>query len=402
MKIVILHSGNNGFFPRFYKALYNSIISYGDECFLLSPNNGSNKRCVLPNQINWGTRINWHIHNLLYRITGRNDIFSHLSTFDLIRKLTRITPDVIHMHIVNECILNMPMFVRYVNKNNIKIVWTMHDCRAFTGGCPYPDAYNCTQWNTLCTNCPAKQKGNSLIHKSPTFIWNTRYKWHNAFKHLFIITPSEWLANFVRQSFLSDKPLKVIYNGVDTSVFSSANSSDLRDKYYLTDKKIVLGVAHVWEKRKGLEFFIQLRSKLSDEYIIVLIGNLYDNSIKLPPNILHIGITNDVKELASWYRVADVFVNPTLSDNFPTTNIESIAAGTPVVTFKTGGSPEAINEHTGIVIPQGNIQSLCTAVVKICSQPDKYSKNKCIERSKLFSNKQYDKYVELYHQITNK
>ena len=403
MKIAILHSANQGFFPRFYQDLKSSIERHGDECILLSPKSGINMRNKLPNQILWGTRFNWFIHHLLYKITGLQDIFSFIDSLFLLKALKKEAPDLIHLNIINDQNINIPMLVKYTNRNDIPVVWTMHDCRAFTGRCAYFDEINCNKWQNGCGNCPQKELYMPTWIDSSHKEWEIRKKWHTAFKNLTIVTPSIWLSQFVHQSFFKRKITKVIYNGINLDKFSTKANINVRKLYDIKDGiHLILGVSANWEFRKGIKYFIELSRIITPKYKIVLIGNM--PSIikeKLPSNILHIEQTTNVQELAAWYQIASVFINPTLADNFPTTNIEALASGTPVITFKTGGSIEAIDEHTGIVVETGDTNKLFDAIKRICNSPNEFSEENCKKRSRLFSNTQYDLYVNLYHSIIN-
>lgn len=401
MKIAIIHSGNSGFFPRFYRLLCNAIEENKDKCILLVPNSGRNKRCVLPNQITWGTRFNWYIHSICYKITGLQDIFSIFDTFHLIYILKQQKPDVIHLNVINDKIINMPLLVRYINTNNIAVVWTMHDCRAFTGQCPYFDEVNCFRWKTGCGQCPICE---TKIDNT-NITWNLRKKWQTRIKRMVIVTPSQWLANYVKESFFKNYPIKVIYNGVNIDGIFKNTELDVRKEYNISEnKKIILGCSIFWEYRKGLNFFIQLAKKLNSDYQIVLIGNIDDEKKKelIDNNIICTGKTNTFDEMVAWYQAASVFCNPTMADNFPTVNIESLAVGTPVVTFNTGGSPEAIDENTGIVVEQGNVEELYNALIYVTENMDAFSYENCIKRFQLFSIRQYKIYVNLYHKVCEK
>lgn len=398
MKVAILQSTLAGFFPSYYRSLYNILSAKGDDVIVLGNTNGINRKVTLPNKIMFGTRMNWHIHHALYKITGVKEIFSFFDTLDLICKLKKFSPDVIHLNVINGCILNMPLLVRYANRHTIPVVWTMHDCRVFTAFCSYPDEKNCDKWKNGCHDCPICD---AMIDNSE-LQWKINRKWNGGFKNLTIVTPSEWLAGFVRESFLEKHPLRVIYNGVDTKAFSAPSSFDVRKKYDIaTDKKIVLGCAINWEPRKGLPFFEQISEMLSENYQIVLVGGIGDEQKKAltQKSIVCTGRISTVDEMVAWYQSASVFCNPTLADNFPTTNIEALAAGTPVATFRTGGSPEAIDEKTGIVVEQGNVKSLYEAIIKISENRDLYTSDNCRTRSQMFSLEQYNKYVETYHSV---
>lgn len=404
MRIAILQESNQGFFPRFYKSLAVKIAESGHQVSLFSPNSGLNNKKKLPNQIIWGTRVNWFIHRLLFKWTGRQDCFSHLSTIDLLRKLSSYKPDIIHLHVILQDHMNLPMFVNYVNKHHIQVIWTFHDCRAFTGLCPYFDACQCDKWKTGCSNCP------QLYQYSPSKIdhtlwqWQYRKKWINKIERLQIVTPSRWLSNLVSDSFLKTKSTMTIYNGIDLKSFSKQSSYSLNELVKFEGKKVILGCSVSWESRKGLISFKNLIPMLSVDYKVVLIGKmkLEEKEEFESLGCYVVGLTQSVDELIAWYQRADVFVNPTLEDNFPTTNLEALAAGTPVVTYRTGGSPEAIDENTGIVVEKNDIKGMASAIVEIIENKNRYSSEECKMRSLLFSEDQYKKYLNLYSELYDK
>lgn len=401
MKIAILHASNTGFFPRYYNSISSAIKKNMDDVALFVPKSGRNINNPLPNQVVWGLRYNWFIHYTLYKLTGFQDIFSIISTKSLITKLKAFNPDVIHLNVINDKIINVPMLIKYINDNKIPVVWTMHDCRAFTGQCPYFDEVNCFRWKTGCGSCPQSE----TIIDNTHINWKVHFKYHSGINNLVIVTPSKWLAEFVKESFFRLHNVYVIYNGVDTAVFSKKILLDVRKIYnILPRKKIILGCSIFWEDRKGLFYFEQLSKLLPNIFQIVLVGNISEEKKRQLNNIgiICTGQTKTLDEMVALYQAATVFCNPTLADNFPTVNIESLAAGTPVVTFNTGGSPEAIDENTGIVVEQGKVEELCKALIYVAEHENVFSYENCIRRSQLFSNRQYELYVNLYHDVIKK
>ncbi len=400
MRIVIIQSGNSGFFPRFYNSLISSAANRKDDIVLLCPNIGLNRRTQLNNQIVFGSKYNWYIHYHLYKLFGLQDVFSFFDTVDLIRKLKAFKPDVIHFHVVNAWIINFPLLIRYINKHNIKVIWTMHDCRAFTGRCAYFDEVSCDKWLNGCGNCPQKELYWPTLIDASALQWRLRKKFFNKINSLHIVTPSGWLANYVKQSFLKKYPVEVIYNGLDLASFKTTKH-DAKIDAIPTGKTVILGVAANWEYRKGLDFFKSLAKDLPLNYQIVLVGAMNNEDVStIPENIICWGKTSSSDEMVVLYQRASVFVNPTLADNFPTTNIEALASGTPVITYITGGSAEAIDEKSGVAVRQGDYEALKTAVIHVCAhRHDIYTKENCIKRSENFSLRQFDKYIELYHSI---
>lgn len=400
MKIAIITSAYTGFFPSFYKNLSAAIRKRGDESILLLPNSGINRGNN--DAILWGYRLNWFIHYYLYRLFGLQDIFSILSTYDLIRKLKRAHPDIIHLHVINAWVINMPIFIHFISNSKIKVVWTMHDCRAFTGRCAYFDEVSCDKWKTGCGACPQKTNYWPTIIDSSHAVWYFRKSYSSKFKELTIVTPSIWLKDLVKQSFFKKFHITCIYNGIDVQRLSP--KIRLKTAFFerLRGLKIILGVAAIWEDRKGFNSFLYLAKYIPQDWRIILVGKLNGLQIKaLPQNIVYYGSTNNQSELISLYQRADVFVNPTLADNFPTTNIESLACGTPVVTFNTGGCGEAIDDRSGIVVEKGDNHALLNAVKCVISNTDIFSAENCMKRSLRFSLSQYDKYTQLYHTINN-
>ena len=202
-------------------------------------------------------------------------------------------------------------------------------------------------------------------------------------KDLTIVTPSRWLKELVEKSFLKDYPVKVIYNGINLKAFFPEE-----DKKNPSDRYIILGVANVWERRKGLVYFKKLAKMLDERYRIVLVGlNPFQRiGLKLTrySRITAVGRTQSVDELRRLYSSSAVYVNTTLEDNFPTTNLEALSCGTPVITFRTGGSPESVDEDCGIVVEKGNVEELKKAIEEVCGNPEKYSKEKMVERAQRF------------------
>jgi glycosyltransferase involved in cell wall biosynthesis len=254
---------------------------------------------------------------------------------------------------------------------------------------------NCDKWKTGCHHCPQyREYPGSYVDRTET-MYNLKKRWFNGIHNLTIVTPSQWLASHVKESYLKDYPVKVIHNGIDLSIFKPTKS-EFRKNYNIENKFIVLGVAFDWGKRKGRDVFIDLAKKLDDRYKIVLVGTDDKVDRQLPGNIISIHRTNNQHELVKIYSAADVFVNPTLEDNFPTTNIESIACGTPVITFNTGGSPEILDDTCGSVVQCNVNEALIKEIIRTCTNKP-YSQEACLTRAR-----QYDvyenflEYIELY------
>jgi putative colanic acid biosynthesis glycosyltransferase len=317
--------------------------------------------------------------------------------------LDRHKPDIIHLHNIHGYYLHIGILFDFLKEAQIPIVWTFHDCWPFTGHCSYFDAVNCSKWQTHCNHCP-NIKGYPSSHGLDQSYRNfdDKQRIFNGLKSLEIVTPSHWLAMHVKHSFLSNYPVRVIHNGVDLNLFAATQSSgNIRAKYNLSGNQIILGVASNWDKRKGLNDFIQLSGLIAKDIPIVLAGLSKEQVTDLPVNIKGIARTENMQDLAALYTIADVFINPTYVDNFPTTNIEALACGTPVITYNTGGSPEAIDNATGFVIEKGNIQGLVAAVNTILENGKEHYRNVCRLRAEQLFNKndRYGDYLKLYKSL---
>ena len=337
---------------------------------------------------------------LFSRIFGNYGFNSKFATLKLVKKLKRFNPDIIHLHNLHGHNVNLKILFDYLSKNNKKVVWTFHDCWAFTAYCSHFTMIKCDKWETGCYKCPQTRNITWFFDRSKS-IYKRKKRLITRLKNLTIVTPSQWLADLVKQSFLRDYPVKVINNGIDLSVFKPTESN-FRERYNIpAEKYILLGVAFGWGKRKGLDVFIELSKRLTDNYQIVLVGTNDKTDKQLPDNIISIHRTQNQTELAEIYTAADLFVNPTREENYPTVNMESLACGTPVLTFRTGGSPEIIDETCGSVVDCDDIAALESEIKRICTE-NPYSKDACLTRAKRFDmNERFQEYIELYGQCTD-
>ena len=308
-----------------------------------------------------GNDLDVKIHGLQSRLFDMAGFGSKKVTQKFIEWIKKYNPDVIHLHNLHGYYINIGILFQYLKKEfRGKIIWTLHDCWAFTGHCAYFDYVRCEEWKKECKRCVQKKEYPKCVGISNSN--NNFFKKKQLFTgidNLIIVTPSQWLADLVKNSFLKEYKVKVIHNGIDTRIFKKIETN-IKSRYNLKDKKIILGVAAIWDRRKGLDYFIELSNKLDNSYQIVVIGINKEQKQQLPQNIIGILKTSSVKELIEWYSVADIFVNPTLEDNYPTTNLEAIACGTPVITFNTGGSLESAIFYGKVV--NRNIDELIRAI----------------------------------------
>ena len=323
------------------------------------------------------------------RIFGNYGFQSKQATKRLLAELDRVAPEVVHLHNLHGHNVHLDTLFTYLKEKQIKIFWTFHDCWAFTGYCPHYSMVGCDRWQTGCGYCPQRSHYSWFFDRSH-YLYEKKKRLFTGLD-MTIITPSQWLADQVKKSFLKDYPVRVIHNGIDLSVFQP-RESDFRIRNGIGDRFMVLGVAFGWGLRKGLDVFQRLAEKLDPEkFQIVLVGT--DDTIdkQLPPNIISIHRTANQVELAEIYSDADLFVNPTREDNFPTVNMESLACGTPVLTFRTGGSPEILDEKTGRIVECDDEEALYNSIIAI-ERDNPFTTTNCIERAQKFN--QQDKYVE--------
>lgn len=384
--------------PRIVKGIYDTLIEHGHDCVVAA---GREKPIEGMKIIKIGTPLNKYWHLFMSRVFDAQGLSSKLATRRLLKEIDEYNPDIIHLHNLHGYYLNIGILFDYLKKVNKPVVWTLHDCWPFTGHCSYFDYADCSKWKVQCDNCPQKKEYptcNIFDNSKRNYI--AKKKIFTEIDNLTFVTPSKWLASKLSESFLSKYPVKVIYNGIDLNVFKPTEGN-FREKYNLQNKKIVLGVAQVWEKRKGLTAFYDLARVLDSSYKIVLVGLSEGQISSLPDDIMGLSKTNNIQELLELYTTADVFVNPTLEDNFPTVNLESLSCGTPVITYDTGGSPEAIDDTSGIVIRKGDINALKEAIDSICNSKAIKSEDCLLQAKKFSKDERYIEYIKLYEELLN-
>ena len=351
-------------------------------------------------QIYIGTWLDRVISERLSYFFGLNGCFNIINTLLFIRKIKKIKPDLIHLHSLCDNYLNISIFFRFLKKLNIPVIWTLHDIWPFTGRCAKSV---CDKWKQGCGNCPHLDLSpESLFLDNTRYIWKKREKLYNDLSTLTIVTPSKWLADLTRISlFKENHPIKVINNGINLDIFKPTKSTFRKD-HNIEKKHMILGVANYWNDRKGINELIRLSEELPDDYVIVIVGSVDFIGRELPDNIIHIKKTSDVKELVEIYSAADLFVNPTIDDNFPTVNMEAIACGCPILTYNTGGSAEIIDKKSGLSIKQNDYEMLKKEIIRICKTKP-YKKQDCLKRASKFNMEdKFNEYIKLFDEILNK
>ena len=353
-----------------------------------------------------GSKLSIALHGLETRLFDRHGLGSRLATRRFVKRIEEINPDIIHIHNIHGYFLNYRILFDYLSKCGKPVIWTVHDCWLYTGHCYYYSAAGCDKWKSGCGNCPQKMAFPSslLFDRSARNYRDKAAAFNSIPKDKFLIVPvSEWIGGELKQSFLKECNIRVLHNGIDTEAFKPQPTAAIREKYGLCDKHIILGLASIWMKEKGLDDFIQLASMLRDEEVLVLVGKMNpEQQARIPEGVVTIARTENVRQLAELYSAATAFVNPTWQDNYPTVNLESIACGTPVITYRTGGSIEAIVEgKTGYVVEQGDVHAIMQRVRDIEQLGKAAFTTACraFAEANFRKEDRYAEYIELYDRL---
>ena len=400
MKILQINTTvNSSSHGRIAEDIGKLLIDEGYQSFIAF---GRGNRPSKSQIIKIGNEMDILLHVLSTRIFDRHGFGSTHATELFIKQIQYSKPNIIHLHNLHGYYLNIELLFEFLYISQIPIVWTLHDCWPFTGHCSFFEFANCDRWKKKCYNCPnIHEYPKSLFIDQSERNFKNKNTLFNLLNNLVIVTPSQWLANQLKNSFLSKYPVKVINNGIDLNIFKPTKDDNVIKKYGIKTKKIILGVASIWDKRKGYNDFIKLRKILNSDITIILVG-LNEKEIKcLPQGIIGIKRTECIEDLVKLYSIADVFVNPTMVDNFPTTNIEALACGTPIITYNTGGSPEAIDNLTGKVVNKGDVYGLYHAITVILNDGKNMYRDNCRKRAKnLYDSKErYQDYIDLYQSM---
>lgn len=312
-----------------------------------------------------------NIHAVLSRLTGLQGYWSRAATQRLITLLDDFAPDAVHLHVIHGNCLNLSQLFAWLQKKQPKVIITLHDCWWLTGRCVHPTAYNCEKYTADCKMCPAKNDvcPSWFFDRADKMLTDKR-RWLLGLRDLTVVAVSDWLKRQAERSFLPEEKITRIYNWINTDSFCPRNAAGMKKALGVEGKKVILGVASKWEARKGLSDFLWLSEHLPSEYTIVLVGDLGGSS-SLPDNVLAAGPTASADELARYYSMAEVFVNPSRMETFGLTTIEAMACGTPAIVYDVTACPELIGPGTGAVVPlHKGAQGLLEAIIGIRKEPD--------------------------------
>lgn len=394
---------NSGSVGRIAEQIGQVAMSHGWDSYITYARNH------LPSKsktIKIGTKWDVYWHGIMTRMFDTHCLHSTRATKKLIQQIEKIEPDIIQLHHIHGYFLNMDLLFKYLSSVSIPVVWIFHDCWAITGHCAHFDYVGCEKWRTQCRACIQKKvyPGSFLLDRSFKN-YQLKKELFTSVRNMTIVAVSNWLGNIVSQSLLHKFPIEVIQNGIDLELFSpqsSKNIKAMKAKLGLSEDSVVLlGVASTWDQRKGLADFVQLYDIIPSKWKIVLVGLSKKQIEKLPKGIIGITRTEDVNQLAVLYSLATVFVNPTWEDTFPTTNLEALACGTPVITYRTGGSVESVTEEVGYIIDKGDVIAIKDCVSEIITEGEIAYKDVCRNRALALYNKndRFEDYIKLYNKL---
>lgn len=343
-----------------------------------------------------GNPLSVYTDGVFTRLTDKAGHYSKGATEKLIKQIKEYDPDIIHLHNLHGYYINVPMLFDYLKEADKPVVWTLHDCWAYTGHCCYYSMAGCDKWKlTGCSKCPQKKAYPASIFKdNSSKNFSEKNQMFHSVKNLHLVCVSKWLDNELRASFLKDIPSRVIYNGIDTSVFKPS-SGNFRIKYDVGDKRIVLGVASTWDTRKGLADFIGLSKILDERYKIVLVGLNDKQKASLPDNMIGIGRTDGPKELAEIYSASNVLFNASVEETFGLPNVESLACGTPVVAYNCTGIPETMTENDGYIVEPHDLKTVALKIGEICDAGKRIE----VSSFRFPKDKTYEAYMKLYEEL---
>ena len=327
------------------------LMAQGHECRLAYGRRAANCDDIPTIRIgsDWDTRL----HGALSRVFDDQGFHSAVATRRFLKQVWQYDPDVIWLHNLHGYYLDLRQLFGYLRTCGKEIRWTLHDCWSFTGHCAYFDYVGCDRWKTGCHDCPQKKT-------YPASLWADNSKENYAAKkalftgipNLHLVVPSQWLRDRVKASFLKEYPVEVVYNQVDPQAFHPM-PGDFRKKYGLEQKILLLGVANIWEERKGLKDFVALAQLLDPRFRIVLVGLSPEQIASLPGSILGLPRTDNVQQLVQLYTTADLLVNPSVEETFGMTILEAHCCGTPSLVYQGTACEEVASLYGGTAVPRG-------------------------------------------------
>jgi glycosyltransferase involved in cell wall biosynthesis len=350
--------------------LYDMLQERGEECAIAYARGTAPERM---HTIRIGNKFAVCLHGMMTRITDRHALYSVHATRRLVEQIKDYAPDLIHLHNLHGYYLDIRTLFAFLKEYDRPVVWTLHDCWSYTGHCAYYTNAGCEKWKSQCENCPLKKEyPASMLCDNSRENYKIKKELFTSLNKLQLVTPSEWLKGEVEQSFFQGIPCKSVPNGIELDTFDwkkEGQQKALKEKYGLSGKKVVLGVANVWEKRKGWDDFMKLPGFLPGDYQVVMVGLAEKQKKELPPDITGYPRTESVSQLADFYRMADVYFNGSFQETMGMTTGEAICCGTPAVVYRGTAVPESVGDGCGIIVEPGDVKAAAEAAVKLCENP---------------------------------
>ena len=361
--------------------------------------------------VKFGNAVSFWIHVIWTTLTDRHGlepVLSVIYTGKMVRRIREANPDIIHLHNIHGYYLHYPTLMKYLAyEYKGKIIWTFHDLWPITGHCPHYIAVNCKKWMTGCNHCPNKKRYPvSLGLDGSRKNYEIKKELFTSLSNLTITVPSEWMASQVRQSFMGKYPVEVIHNGIDTAVFDhnrliadlDIESNKWADETSWSDKKILLSVASIWDERKGLKDLVALSDKLSDDYVMVIVGLSKHQISRLPKGVIGITRTENIEELVSLYSRAHIFINPSLEESFSLVTVEALSCGCPCIVLDTSAVAELVNDDNGVVLHKHESEDYLDAIKSIENR--RYSRESVRATALKYDNKyMLEEYMRLYGEV---
>ena len=394
---------NSGSTGRIAEQIGETALFYGWESYITFARGYNPSKSKV---IKIGTKFSIYSHVFQSRMFGNHLHASTSSTKELINEIEELKPDIIQLHQIHGYFLNVEVLFKYLSSLTIPVVWTLHDCWAFTGHCCHFSLKSCEKWKTQCQICP--QKGaypKSFFFDRSKSNYNLKKKLFNKLPNLTLVVISDWLKNLVSESYLKGLPIQTINNGVDISVFKPyKNKIEIKEKYNIPDKFMIIGAGTTWTPSKGLDDYYKMQEALGSDCVLVLVGISEKLKKCLPIDIIGITRTENMKELAMLYSAADVLTAPSYLEAFGLTPIEAFACGTPAIVYNSTALPELVTDNVGFIVEPGDIKELINAIYKVKMLGKSNFTRHCIERAKLVYDKEKKnmEYLNLYTSLVNK
>ena len=353
-----------------------------------------------------GNKCGQIMHALLSRLTGLQGYFSTFATKNLLQYMNQYKPDIVVLRNLHANYIHLPRLLEYLAKNDIPTIAVLHDCWFYTGKCCHYTTIGCYRWQEKCGKCPVKRKYNvSWFFDRTEKMLADKEKGFTAIPRLGVVAVSDWMLREARATPVFSKAVTItrIRNWIDTELFAPGDGTELRKKLGLQDKNVILCVASGWDENKGLSTVIAIAERLQKNEQLVIIGNLPRNR-KIPDGIVHIPVIYSSVELAEYYQMADVFLQPSLEETFGKVAAEALCCGTPVVCFNSTANPELIGDNCGSVVPVGDLDAMLREIRMVLTRGKAYYSPYC----RAFAQKNFDvkkivpKYLALFEQMQNK